>query len=261
MANNDGSSWRELRTVRTATEIIDILAEIESAGVTEIAERLGCSKSSIHSQLSTLEAAGYLTRSGTDYRLSHQILLLGEHIRNNTPLLQFGRDQAEALADETGHYAHLCIEEDGLGVNIYEARGELASDYDYQSLKLQRKEPLHITATGKAILAQMAKSEVQDIIDEHGLEKRTPYTITDERGLFDALGTIRKRGFAVNDEEEIEGFRAVAAPVCVDDGRVLGSISISAPKAFFDAERFETTIPKLVTQAANMVEVQANMVQ
>lgn len=259
MAKNEASSWRELQTVRTAVEILEILAETESAGVTEIADRLECSKSSIHSQLSTLEAVGYLTRSGTSYRLSNGLLLIGERIRSNTPIFRFGRKQAEALAAETDHYAHLYVEEDGLGVNIYDARGELASDYDYQSLKLQHKEPLHITATGKAILAQKPDTEIRDIIEEHGLERHTPHTITDEQVLLDELETIRKCGFAVNDEEEIEGFRAVAAPVCVDNGNILGSISVSAPKAYFDAERFETTIPKLVTRAANVIEVQYNM--
>ncbi len=261
MENNGGSSWRELQTVRTAVAVIDALAEMDGAGVTELADRLECSKSSVHAQLSTLEAAGYLMRDGTDYRLSYHLALLGEHVRNTDPLVKFGRDQADFLAEETGHYSHLFVERDGLGVNIYQARGDVASDYEYQSLKLQRKEPLHITATGKAVLTQLSDDEIDTIVDEHGLTGRTAHTITDRETLFKRIETGRERGFTINDEEEIEGFRAVAAPVRVEGGTVLGSISVAAPKAFFDADRFEETIPELVVRAANMIEVQYNMSQ
>lgn len=261
MVNSDDSPWRELSTVKTATAVVEMLAELNAAGVTEVAEQLDIPKSSAHAQLSTLETTGYLTRNGSEYELSPQLLLLGEHVRNGNPLFQFGREQAEALAEETGHYSHLFIEEDGLGVNIYEARGELAGDYSYQSLKLQRKEPLHITATGKAILAELPDARVDEIINKHGLESRTEHTISDRAELLDDLKTAKERGFTVNDEEEVEGFRAVGAPVCVDDGTILGAISVSGPKAFFDAERFEVEMPKRVTRAANMIEVSYNMAQ
>lgn len=257
--NSSDSSWRELSTVRTASAVIETLAKRDGAGVTEIAEQLNMPKSSAHAQLSTLEAVGYLTRNGSEYQLSHRLLLLGEHVRSSDPLFQFGREQAEALAEETGHYSHLFVEEDGLGVNIYEARGELAGDYNYQSLKLRQKEPLHITATGKAILAELPDTKVDRIIDKHGLEPRTEHTISNRAELLDDLKIAKDRGFTVNDQEEVEGFRAVGAPVCVDDGTVLGAISVSGPKAFFDAERFEAEMPKRVIRAANMIEVSYNM--
>lgn len=255
----ENSSWRELQTVGTAIDVIEALAETEGAGVTQLAARLDVSSSSIHSQLATLEQAGYLVRDGQQYQLSHRFLLLGEYVRNSNPLFQFGRRRADDLAEETEHYAHLFVEEDGLGVNIYEARGELASDYDYQSLKLQQREPLHITATGKAILAEFSEKKVRAIVEQHGLERRTENTITDIEDLFAELENVSQQGFATNDEEEIGGFRAVAAPVCVDGGAVLGSVSVSAPVAYFDDKEFNNSIPTKVIRAANTIEVDYNM--
>ena len=248
-----------LQTVGTAIELIEALAETGGAGVSQLAERLDASNSSVHSQLATLEQAGYLSRDGQKYQLSHRFLLLGEYVRNSNPLFQFGRKRVDDLAEETEHYAHLFVEEDGLGVNIYEARGELASDYEYQSLKLQRREPLHITATGKAILAEFSKEKVRTIVERHGLERRTENTITNIEDLLAELTAIRRQGFATNDQEEIEGFRAVAAPICVDGGTVLGSVSVSAPVAYFDEEKFNNSIPEKVIRAANTIEVDYNM--
>ena len=113
------------------------------------------SVSSAHSHLSTLYQAEYLVKETGEYRLSYEFLMIGAYVRNSSDLFRFGRGEADALADQTGHYVHLFTEEKGLGVNIYEARGDLADEYDYQSLKLQRRESLHVTASGKTILASL----------------------------------------------------------------------------------------------------------
>jgi DNA-binding IclR family transcriptional regulator len=259
MENNTENSWRTLKTVEGATAVIETLAELDGAGVTELASNLDMSKSTVHSHLATLEATGYLVNDGGTYRLSYQFLLLGEYVRNRSALFQFGRAKANTLAAETGHYAHLYIEERGLGVNIYEARGDEAGNYEYQSLKLQRREPLHITASGKAVLAHLPDERVDEIISEHGLERYTENTITDESELYDELETIRQQGYAVNDMEEVEGFRAVAAPVQTGGSEVLGSLSVSGPTSYLSGDTFRETIPQRVVNATNLIEVNVNM--
>lgn len=259
MVNKSDASWRVLKTVETATDVIEALAELDGAGVTELASHLDMSKSTVHSHLSTLETTGYLVKDDHTYHLSYQFLLVGEYVRNTSALFQFGRARVNKLAAETGHYAHLYTEEEGLGINIYEARGEQAGDYEYQSLKLQRREPLHVTASGKAILANLPESRVYDIVQEHGLERYTENTITDEGALFEELETIRERGYATNDMEEIDGFRAVAAPVHTGGDTVRGSLSVSGPTSFLDGEMFTDEIPELVVKTSNLIEVKINM--
>ena len=261
MENDTDSSWRTLKTVERATEIIRVLVDLDGAGVSIVAERLDMSVSSAHSHLATLHEADYLVKEGGEYRLSYEFLMLGEYVRNSSELFRFGRGEADSLADETGHYVHLFTEEKGLGVNIYEARGDLAGEYDYQSLKLQQREPLHVTASGKAVLASLTDAEVRRIIDRHGLEQYTENTITDESALFEELARIRDRGYAINDEEEIVGFQAVAAPVEAADGDVVGSISVAGPTRVFDDDMLTEEIPEQVVNAANMIQVNINMAQ
>lgn len=261
MENDGSSSWRTLKTVERTTEIISILAELDGAGVSTVAERLDISVSSAHSYLATLHQAEYLVKEDGKYRLSYEFLIVGEYVRNSSDLFRFGRGEADALADETGHYVHLFVEEKGLGVNIYEARGDLVDEYEYQSLKLQRREPLHITACGKAVLATLNEDAVRDIIDKHGLEQYTENTITSESALFEELDRVRELGYAINDEEEIVGFQAVAAPVEAANGDVVGSISVAGPTEVFDGGMSSGKTPEQVVNAANMIQVKINMSQ
>jgi DNA-binding IclR family transcriptional regulator len=256
---NDDSSWRRLKTVDDATAIIRALSRLDGAGVTELSDYLDISKSSVHSHLATLRNAGFLVKEGDDYRLSYEFLLLGEYIRSSTPLYEFGKSKANDLAAETGHYAHLYVEEMGLGINIYEAQGARAGNYEYQSLKLQQREPLHVTASGKAVLAHLSAERVDEIVEEHGLERYTENTITDEEALFDELERIREQGYAVNDEEEVDGFRAVAAPIRVEGDRVLGSISVSGPRTQLSGDSFTEELPERVLNASNLIQIDINM--
>jgi len=259
MEKTEDSSWRTLQTVERASEIIQVLSELDGAGVSTVAERLDVSVSSAHSHLATLHETGFLVKRGGQYRLSYRFLHLGEYVRNSSDLYRCGRSEADKLADETGHYVHLFTEERGMGINIYEARGEHAEEYDYQSLKLQRREPLHISASGKTILATLSEEEARTRVHRHGLEPYTDNTITEEPVLFEELDRIRERGYAVNDEEEIVGYCAVAAPIQTESNTAIGSISVAGPTRFFDTEADRAKIGEQVMTAANVIQVNINM--
>ncbi|WP_262177060.1 IclR family transcriptional regulator [Haloarcula laminariae] len=259
MEKADDSSWRTLQTVERASEIIQTLAELDGAGVSAVAERLDISVSSAHSHLATLHETGFLLQQDGQYHLSYRFLHLGEYVRNSSDLYRCGRSEADKLADKTGHYVHLFTEENGMGINLYEARGEHAEEYDYQSLKLQRGEPLHISASGKAVLATLPEEEVRAHIRQHGLESYTANTITEETALFEELNRTRERGYAVNDEEEIVGYCAVAAPIQTEGDAAIGSISVAGPTRFFDSDADIEEIADKVMTAANMTQVNINM--
>lgn len=257
--SQEGSDRRTLKTVSRAIEIVDVLAQSGSIGVTELARQLGLSKSTVHTYLKTLEVEGFVTRDGDEYQIAYELMLLGESVRNQHVLYRTGRSEIDELAAKVGQYAHLTIEENGRCVNLYQARSDTAVSHDYQSAKLFQRDYLHVTAAGKAILAYLSRKKVTSILDQHGLPQHTPQTITDRKTLYEELDTIRERGYAFNDEEEVNGFRAVGAPVLRPDGEVLGSLSVSGPTSVLDDDRFYEEIPDAVTHAANVIEVSMNM--
>ncbi len=261
MPKKENRPPRTLKTLVTAWEVIQGLIELEGAGVTELATHLELSKSTVYTYVQTLEQLGLLIKTDFQYELSYQFLLLGEYVRNNSLLFEIGHKEVNTLATDLGQYAHLVVEENGRGVILHHATGENAVDYEYQRSKLQQRDPLHMTASGKAILASLPEARVAEIIDQYGLNRSTDHTITDPGKLYTELEAIRERGYAYNDQEEVEGFRAVAAPIRVTEKDVLGAITASGPTSVFDDEMFHEALPTKVKRMANNIEVYVHMMQ
>jgi DNA-binding IclR family transcriptional regulator len=243
-------------TTRKSIRILEALKASGGAGTTELATTLGMSKSTVHSHLSTLESEGFLIRDddGT-YRLGLRFLDFGGYTRNGMQLFKRAEPEINRMAERTGELANLMIEENGWGFYLYRSKGDQAVDLNtYAGLRTH----LHVTALGKAILAHLPRDRVEEIVDSHGLPKETADTVTSRDALFEQLADVRERGYAVDDEETLEGVRCVAAPVKASDGRVLGSISVSAPTSRMQGERFTDEIPDLVRSAANVIELDIN---
>jgi DNA-binding IclR family transcriptional regulator len=213
----------------------------------------------VYNHLTTLQETKFVVKDGDTYSLSLQFLMLGEYVRNQNTLYQIGKPEIDTLAAETGEYAHLSTEQHGLGVNLYKLPGDKAVGTDYQTSKLQKPDYLHFSATGKAILAYLPDERVDEIIDRYGLVRKTANTITDRDELFAERERIREQGYATNDEEEIEGLRAIGAPILDREGDVLGSLSVSGPTNRMHDETYHEEIVERVVNAANVIEVNINM--
>ncbi|MDJ1434745.1 IclR family transcriptional regulator [Halostagnicola sp. A-GB9-2] len=253
------SDPRTLTTVLNAIDIIRTLMQLDGAGVTELADHLDESKSTTYTYLKSLEQGGLVRKDGKEYQLSYDMLIFGEYVRNQSLLYTIGKSEIDSLAAETGQYAHLVVEENGRGHNLYKSKGEQAVGDDYQMAKFQQRDYLHITASGKAILAYLPRERVETITDHHGLPARTEHTITSKDRLFEEIADIREQGYSHNNEEEIEGFQAIGAPIRSRDGIVRGSLSVSGPKSMFEDDSAYQKISDLVTKTANVIEVNVNM--
>jgi len=92
-------------------------------------------------------------------------------------------------------------------------------------------------------------------VRRRGLPQATENTITDPDALGERLETVRRRGFALNDEERLKGLRCVAVPVTADSGEVLGAISVSGPTTRMQGDRFRSDLPARLRQVSNVVEL------
>jgi len=117
-------------------------------------------------------------------------------------------------------------------------------------------EHIYTVGVGKAILAQLSRDRVMEIVERHGLLKRTEQTITDPDELCAELEEIRDAGVAFDDEEYGNGLRCVAAPVMGPNERVLGAISVSGPSSRLQGEYYRDELPGTkVKKAANIIEL------
>lgn len=241
----------KIKSTGLSFEILEAIHDENGATLPQLVDRFDKPESTIHDHLSTLSGLGYLTKEGRTYELSVRFLNLGGRVRAQSPFFRVGEGEVRKLARDTGEHANMMVEENGLGIFLYKDRGQQAVTLDtYEGKEVY----LHTTALGKAILAELSDSKREAIIDTHGLAPVTEKTITDRHALDDELARIRERGYAIDDEERIEGIRCVAAPVTTDD-RVVGAVSISAPTSRMTGDRFEEEIPSKVLSSANIIEV------
>ena len=252
MDHDDG---RQLKTIGTTVEIVRALRDLDGAGVTELAAHLGLSKGSVHHHLSTLRSDHLVTKENGEYRLGLRFVAFGEYVKGQNPLYRGGKSEVDSLAESTGEYVHLMTEQFGRAIHLYKSRGETAVGTSYHRKNLQRRDYLHYSAAGKAILSCLSDRRVDRIVDAYGLPERTDRTITRGAALFEELETVGENGYAVNDEEEIPGLRAVAAPIDPSQVDAAGAVSISGPVSRMDGSRFEEELPETVIQTANVIEL------
>lgn len=252
-------SPRTLKTSTTTLRVVNALKELNGGTVTEMAEHLGLSKGGVYNHLATLKENEFVIKKGNVYDLSPQFILLGEHVRQKNLLYEFGKQEVDELVEETGEYAQLITERHGLGFVLYLRRGQKALRSNYPNQMKRKPLNLHHLAAGKAILARLPDTRVREIIDRHGLNKRTENTITQTDSLLEQLAEISERGYAYNIEEEVEGLRAIGAAINDADGNVIGAISLSGPKSRMQGGQFRNELPKKVMNTADIIEVNINM--
>ncbi|MFB6199180.1 MAG: IclR family transcriptional regulator, partial [Halobacteriaceae archaeon] len=183
------------------------------------------------------------------YQLGLKFTRLGTNARETVPLSNVITPYLERLADETGETVWFLVEENGLAVYLAHAKGDQGIETEHFT---GVRSHLHCHAGGKAILAQLPESRVNEIIDKHGLPEVTENTITSREELFDELEQIREQNYAQNYSEQLEETRAVSAAIVIDD-EVLGAISVGGPAHRIRDERFNDELPNQVMSTVNEI--------
>lgn len=245
-------TYNELSTTATSFDVVLALQELDGATLTELSSYLDIPKSTLHRHLKTLSDYGFVSTENNEYHVGFRFLKLGEYARSRKESYCLAESSVQDLAQETGERAQYVVEEHGKGVYLHIDTGEHAVQ---TGLGIGHRIHLHSTAAGKVILAHLPDKRVEEIIQTHGLPEMTSQTITDRDKLFDQLSEIEKRGYALADEENIEGLRAVAGPVTEDDGDLLGVLSVAGPSNRLKGPRFKEELPDLILGSANELEL------
>ncbi|MYZ06559.1 helix-turn-helix domain-containing protein [Streptomyces sp. SID2999] len=215
-----------LKSVTSALEVLDCFETQQELGITDIARKLGVAKSTAHRLVTSLRAKGYVERNEDTgcYCLGLKLHELGRLAAERSRLRRTALPLLESLRVRTGYTVHLAVP-DGPDV-IY-----LERLHSHQGLMMlhgvAHRQPVHLTASGKAIAAFDAT--VAQARRDAGFPRRTAASITDRRQYDAALDRVRHQGYAVNDQETVDGLTTVAAPVRDRTGRARAAISVVAP--------------------------------
>ncbi len=234
--------------VRAVERAMDLLLELsrypQGVGVTELARAVGLSKATVYRLLSTLAGRGFAERvPGTDfYRLGLAVFDLGMAVRNRMDLVREARPILKEVVERTRETVHLGILDNDEVVYVDKLEGPGA----IQMLsRIGRRVPVHCTAMGKVLAADLPAVELERIISLRGLKACTENTITDLELLKAHLQEVARQGFAVDRVEHEYGVQCVAIPILDFTGRVIGAFSISGSILTITEERLAGLVPLL----------------
>lgn len=239
----------ERQTVRAVERALDVLLCFVGAqgglGVTQIADRLGLYKSTVHRLLAALEAKGFVRQDEETekYHLGLRVLELAAAFLATDNLADVAYPEMARLRDEVGETVSLYVRDGTDRVRVQRAEGRHALR---RVVALGQRLPLYLGASGKVLLA-FCPPEERDRI----LQKVLPPGF-DEAALRAQLEQVRRQGWASSSEEREEGVASVAAPILDRSGYAVAALAISGP-----AHRFD---PETVIQFADKVRAAARTI-
>ena len=225
--NGQGETYS--KSVKKALDILNCFTEKQPIGITEISEKLGLYKSNVHTIVRTLVANNYLEqdKDSEKYYLGISVLHLSRAVGDRYSIKNVARPYLNELANAIGERVYLYVPIQNQIYTLYIAT-PVQDRYNRPSATEGYICRMHCTGAGKAMLAYMSRSEVEQYIST-GLEKYTERTITNKEQLYSALEQIRAQRWAEDDMEWEIGIRCLSVPVISRTGEVLGAVSVSGP--------------------------------
>lgn len=254
--DDDAPRRNSSSSLRRALGILMFLAEERShphgSTLSDLATGLELSKSTVLRLIAPLRDIRLVDQDPESgrYRLGPQNALLGQAYLERRDTRQITSPHLHRMAEESGETVHLVTFDPPEIVYIDKVESPRAVR---MHSRIGGRLPAYCTATGKVFLAHAADDVVARVIAA-GMPARTPTTITSADRLLAELDLIRRRGYAVDDVENEQDIRCVAAPVHDHTGAVTTAVSISGPAARVTRERVSGLGTLLISATRTMTE-------
>jgi len=227
-----------------------------SDGVTtgQIREALGFSANLVFRLTKALSVHGYIERdlAATRFLLTQKLLTLVQPKREERSLAQLSWETLRLLRDSTGESAHIGIRS-GFDCVVLERVIGLSLFKYY--VEAGARGPLHAGAPGKVMLAWLPEAELEQLLSQAVLTRLTNATITSKKAFTTHLKVVRRKGYAMDFGETMEGLRCLGAPVFDADGHVCASVWITAPAPRLDTEAEKRHAPLVIDAGRRISEL------
>ena len=244
----------EASGVRVLHKTLDILEEIKSVDggykLADLARKMDLPKATVYRILATLEGRGYLDRAPDGgYRVARKLFELQRSQPFEQVLQTVARPVMERLVAWCKETVNLGILDAGEVVVINTVESPMTVR---MSSKIGNRRHFHATALGKVMLAAMPEKEVHRLVKLKGLPRLTSTTITTRSALEAELQTVRRQGWALDDQENEIGGRCISAAIEGPGGRVAAALSISGPEFRMDLARAKSMVKELKAACAEI---------
>lgn len=228
MKNGTQQSSRHVYAVFAALDILECFETDSALSLKQIIDISGMTRNRVMRMTGTLEARGYLVRSGASgkFMLGPKILVLGKIMERSFDLVLLARPLLKELSRLTGESASLYVVSGNERLVL--AREEGTHDIRYSVVEGQRL-PIYAGAGGKVLLAFGPQEIRSGILRKRRFPSLTAQTITEAKTLKAELERIRNTGYAVSRAERAPDAGSIAAPVFGHDQNLMGAIAIAGP--------------------------------
>ena len=238
--------------LRVVGRVLDILQAFTPAEpeltATELSEKLGLNKSTVHRLTEMIEGRGFLKRNPKTraYSLGPAILGFTRVVLGQNDLGAVSRPHMRELRNRTNETVTMNIRVGMQRVCI----AQVESPHELRMrLNIGNPIPLYCGAASKVLLAGMNPDEIEEYLGVTKLKPLGPGSIRDPKILREQLEKIRANGYAISREERIPGGITLAAPVWDMNGETIASLSVYGPIARVSQKRLASWIPMITTSA------------
>lgn len=230
--------------------LVRIREASKSMGLSEISRTAGFNKATTYRLLVTLERLKFVEKDNSGkYRIGMNALHVGSGYFRLAKREKI-RQIMQELVNETKHTAALGVIEDNatLFIEMLDGVGRVKVTIEAGS-----RVPVHASASGKVILSGLGQMALRRRFSGQRLKRLTPKTITSGDRFLAELSAVRKRGFALNEEESTPGLCSLAVPIKNGGGQYEAALSVAFPRGFLRRKE-QVAIAKKLRSAADEIE-------
>jgi IclR family pca regulon transcriptional regulator len=219
-------------------------AEHPRMTLSEVATRTDMDRAKARRFLLTLQALGFVKRSGRQFELTPRVLQLGYAYQASNQYRAVIQQYLEGITAELGESSSLAVL-DGDDV-VYVVRSSARYRLMAITLSVGTRLPAAYTSMGRVLLAQLPEAELEAFLARVKIEAFTVSSVTNPDVLRDDIFKARELGYSIVDQELDSGLRSVAVPVFAGNGELLGAINISTNAARVDMKTLTSVyLPRL----------------
>jgi IclR family acetate operon transcriptional repressor len=213
----------------------------------EICRIVNLPKPTVYKYLQTLREAGFVLYDPECecYWLGPNAWSLGRTVDPSLRVREVARPIMQQLRDRFGETVNL-------GVLHGDEVVYLEMALSRQALRMQATigshDPAYTTSLGRAMIAFLPQERWRQHIPRQ-MRRRTARTLVSHDALHAELMATRRRGYALEREENEEGALCIGAPIFDQDGNVIAAVSVSAPASRISPSA-ESEVGGAVVQAA-----------
>lgn len=240
---NESASKNPIQVVDRVFKLIETMSSTGPIGLMELSNLVGLHKSTTYRLLNSLMYMNYVKqdKDTSKYCLTYKLLEVSHRGLQNTDIFESAHHYLKRLSFETGETVHL-VALDGYDA-VYIDKVESTANSVRMGSKVGSKIPLYCSGVGKALLSTRSNSDILEIWNKSDIKKLTKHTITDFESFMDEINEIRTNGYALDNEENEEEVRCIAAAITDFSGSAKYAFSLSAPLSRMSDERIKELVP------------------